>query len=384
MKLHALPARALVLMLALAACQPPTSTAGPTGGTPGPTGSPGPGGSGAASPAATSAPTGAGTPFPSLMSLELDDSGPIIAAGANGPEGFSYGLPAAGARDRDGGLVLFIVWFGEGDDDIMVTVSRSGDGRTWDVGTDSILDGVGVGVPDPGPIPSAALQLEDGSWLLYGWSSANDVGTSFATWRASAPEPEGPWTLDSNRILAPGLAGNWDAQMSVAASVQRELDGDGYLMWFEGEGPGSEVRGDIGLATSPDGLAWRKYDDHATIDLARALSDPVIATGICGAATGLAVEQPQVEVAGSGYAAVFGGFGAARSAMDLYGAVSADGRSWHCANPEALLRTDDIPGSQGMHGIASIPLGDGRIGLVIESIRDEHSELWWATVEVAE
>ena len=387
MKLHSTPARtltlAIALVVALAACQPATPTTGPTGSS-GATGSAGPGASGAvASPQGTSAPTFAGTPFPSIVSLELDDSGPIIAAGGNGPEGFSYGLPAAGARDRDGGLVLFIVWFGDEGDDIIVTVSRSEDGRTWDVGADSILAGVGEGLPDPGPIPSSALQLEDGSWLMYGWASESDVGGSFATWRASAPEPEGPWTMDSTRILAPGLAGQWDSEMSMAASVQRDLLGDGYLMWYEGVGPGNEVRGDVGLATSPDGLAWRKYDDPSTIDLLRALSDPVIATGICGAPTSVAVEQPQVEVVGEGYAAVFGGFAAERSDMELFGAVSANGRSWRCGSPEPLLRTEDIPDSEGMHGIASIPLGDGRFGVVIESLRDDRSELWWATVEVA-
>jgi hypothetical protein len=168
--------------------------------------------------------------------------------------------------------------------------------------------------------------------------------------------------------------------MAVAASVERE--GDGYRMWFEGEAPGSEVRGDIGLATSADGLAWEKWDDPATTDPARSASDPVIATGICGAATAQAVEQAQVERHGTGYVAVFGGFGAARSDMDLWGAVSVDGRSWQCAGPAPLLRTEDIPNSGGIHTIASLPLDDGRMAVIIESLTGNRSELWWATVEV--
>jgi hypothetical protein len=313
------------------------------------------------------------------MRLELDASGPIIGPG-DGPPGYSYVLPAAAARDRDGGYVLFIVWFGEGDAEIMTTVSRSADGVDWDVGTEPIAGSIALGVPDPGPIPTAALQLDDGTWVLYGWASDDERGSSLSSWRATAPEPEGPWVLDATRILGSGVAGAWDSFMAAAGSVQRV--GDELLLWYEGEGPGDEVRGEIGLATSTDGVTWRKHDDPATTDLARATSDPVMALGLCGDRTGQALEQPQVEPGPEGLVAVFGGFGAAREQMDLYGALSADGRSWDCASPEPLLRTEDIPNSGGIHTIASVPLGDGGIGLIIESLDGERSELWWATVEV--
>jgi hypothetical protein len=301
------------------------------------------------------------------MRLELDLTGPIIEAG-DGPEGYFYALPAAAARDRDGGYVLFIVWFGTGETDVMITVNRSTDGRTWDVGRTPAFS-LDIGSADPGPIPAAALQLDDGSWWLYGWSAEDDAGSAFSTWRASAPQPEGPWVLDEASVLEPGPAGSWDSLMAAVGSVARSSEV--YLLWYDGETPGSEVRGDIGLATSSDGLAWEKVDD------------PVIPRGICGNQTGVAIEQAQVEATADGYLAVFGGFGAARSDMDLYGAVSADGRSWRCGTPEPLLRTADIPGSEGIHTLASMPLGDGRIGLVIESLRGGRSELWWATVEVS-
>lgn len=370
-----------VAALVVVACQPAVAPSAPSAtsvGSAAPaTGSVSPDGtSSAGSPAASSVETA----YPSLLRLDLDTDGPFITPG-DGPAGFGYALPAAAARDRDGGYVLFIVWFGEEAADILVTVSRSTDGRTWDVGTEPIFNDLGVGVADPGPIPTAAVQLQDGTWLLYGWAAEDDAGSSFSSWRARAAEPEGPWTLDGSQVLEPGGFGTWDSMMAVAASVH--LEGDGYRMWYEGEVPGTEVRGEIGLATSPDGLAWQKWNDPATTDPARAASDPVIGSGICGAPTAQAVEQAQVERQRNGYVAVFGGFGAARAEMDLFGAVSPDGRAWHCAGSTPLLRAQDVPNSDGIHTIASLPLEDGRMAVIIESLTGERSELWWATVEVA-
>ena len=158
---------------------------------------------------------------------------------------------------------------------------------------------------------------------------------------------------------------------------------DGYATWYEGQRPGSEARGDVGYATSTDGLAWTKWDDPATEDVELAESDPVIDRGICGAATQQAIFQPQVEAARGGYLAVFGGVSAPRQNMDLYGAVSADGVAWRCGTPQAVLRAADIPGSEGIHTIASMPIDDTHVLLVIESLHGMRSELWKATVELA-
>jgi hypothetical protein len=168
----------------------------------------------------------------------------------------------------------------------------------------------------------------------------------------------------------------------MAAIGTAQFSGGEYLLWYEGEPPGSSIRGDIGLATSADGLAWTKHDDPATTDAELAVSDPVITTGICGPDTALAVEQPQVEPGTNGLVALFLGTGG-RGSTDIYGAVSDDaGRTWRCGSPTALLLGEDIPGSDGIHTIASVSLGAGRIGVIIESLSGEQSQLWWATVEV--
>jgi hypothetical protein len=48
-----------------------------------------------------------------------------------------------------------------------------------------------------------------------------------------------------------------------------------------------------------------------------------------------------------------------------------------------ILETADIPGSQGIHTIASLRLDDGTIALIVESLGDKHSDLWLATMAIA-
>jgi hypothetical protein len=148
----------------------------------------------------------AATAIPELLALTLDDAGPIITP-EDGPDWARYSLPAAATRARDGTYVLVIVWFGESDDQPpAITVATSSDTRAWNVRTEPILDHVGVGSARPGPIPAALVQLDHG-WQMYGWAADATQPTYFASWRASAPDLDGPWTLDQDRILAPGRPG---------------------------------------------------------------------------------------------------------------------------------------------------------------------------------
>jgi hypothetical protein len=301
--------------------------------------------------------------------LTLDASGPIVASDA-GPAGRHWVMPAAAARDRDGGFVLFIVWFGDVSGDQLVTVARSDDGRAWRIGTDPILTDLGMDVVQPLAIPTAAMQLDDGSWAMYGWASSRTAPNRQSTWRATAPEPDGPWTLDGAQVIEAGAPGSWDSQTAVAASVHRTADGFG--LWYEGEAPGGSARGDIGFATSPDGRAWQKEEA------------PVIAAGACGAATSLAIEQVQVERWSGGFAAVTAAFDDLESPMALFGLTSPDGRTWSCASTEPILQAAAIPGGQGIHMIASVALEADRFLLIVESLLGSRSELWSAIVEVGD
>jgi hypothetical protein len=320
------------------------------------------------------------TPTAPLLRLALEGTTPIVGSAA-GPIGHPYVLPAAAARDREGGYLLAIVWFGPEPGDQVVTVSRSDDGRDWEIGKEAIFTDLGMAVANPGPIPAALLRLDDGTWAMYGWSAPASREQYFSSWSATAKAPEGPWAISGQDIVAPGSPGGWDSQSATIGSVQPTEDG--FLAWFEGQPPGRNLRGDIGLATSTDGLTWRKSDDATTTDGAFAESDPVVSRGICGAGTAAAVAQPSVERLGDGWVMVFGGHRQGRDEMDLYGALSDDGLTWRCAGGTPLLRFEDIPGSQGIHPIASMPMSDGSIGIIVESLRGNRSELWLATVTPA-
>jgi hypothetical protein len=314
------------------------------------------------------------------VTLTLDTSGPIIRS-TDGPSGHPYGLPAAGAADGEGGYLLFIVWFGPDPGDQIVTVSRSKDGHAWAIGQEAIFTNLGMDLANPGPIPATARRESDGTWRMFGWAAHAADSRRFSSWRASAPKPEGPWTLDGDLVLVPGTSLSWDSQTAAVAEVQPTADG--YALWYEGQGPGSGIRGDIGYATSTDGLAWTKFDDPATTDAPFAESDPVMHHGMCGPASSLSIYQPQVEVTLDGFVAVVGAFGPGRDTMDLFGATSTDGVTWRCGSETPILRAEDIPGSQGIHTIASMPMGAGKVGLLLESLGDMRSDLWLATVEVA-
>lgn len=314
--------------------------------------------------------------------LTLDTSGPIVAS-TDGIAGHPYANPAAAARDRNGGYVLFIVWFGDAPDDQVVTVARSTDGHAWRLGKTPIYTDLGMHLahPGPGPIPAAAVQLDDGSWQLYGWAAHAETPQSFSSWRASAPKPEGPWTLDAPVVLSPGPSSAWDGQTAAVGAVQHMAAG--YAMWYEGQGPGSGVRGDIGYATSADGLTWRKLDDPTTTNTPLGASDPVIHRGVCGPGTLLAVYQPEVQAAPGGFLGAVGAYGSTGSDFAVYGLTSPDGKTWRCGSTSPILKTADIPGSQGIHTLASMSRDDGTVALLVESLGDKHSDIWLATLAVA-
>jgi hypothetical protein len=88
-----------------------------------------------------------------------------------------------------------------------------------------------------------------------------------------------------------------------------------------------------------------------------------------------------VERWSGGFVGAFGVVGAGEQNMSVMGLTSVDGEHWACASDEPMLRPEDIPGGQGIHTIASVPLDGDRFELIIESIVGGRSELWSAVVE---
>ncbi|HUE97880.1 MAG TPA: hypothetical protein VMN99_01425, partial [Anaerolineales bacterium] len=120
---------------------------------------------------------------------------------------------------------------------------------------------------------TSALVEPNGTWILYfytlgesGFNGPGEIG------RATAPAPTGPWTIDPDPLLRPGSRGSWDNVQVNGPNVLKS--DDGYLMYYDALGNGNSSM--IGMATSSDGVQWKKYNDPATTDPAFAESDPVL------------------------------------------------------------------------------------------------------------
>jgi hypothetical protein len=203
---------------------------------------------------------------------------------------------------------------------------------------------------------------------LYGWGATPARRTSFFTWLATARSPDGPWSVapGQDRVLPPGPTGAWDDETAAVSSVV--ASGEGFAMWYEGQRSGRTIRGGIGYASSADGVTWERYDD------------PVIGPGDCGPATTAAALEPQVWPQGDGFLMLFGAHAGPDAQTEVLGATSADGIRWSCTG-KVLLRTSDIPGSQGIHTIQGATLA-GEPVLLVESLNGGGSEVWLATVSV--
>jgi hypothetical protein len=332
----------------------------------------------------TSIPTAAPAPTTGtgpIVSASIDGTAPVIAS-SDGIPGHPFANPAAAARANDGSYVLFLDWFNAAGDSHVVTVARSTDGLSWHLSTKPIYTDLGMDLATsgPGPVPAAAVQLADDSWVLYGWAAHADSPQAFSSWRATAPAPEGPWTLTDPVALGPGAAEGWDGQIARIGAVRQSPGG--VEAWYEGEGPGSGIRGDIGYATSTDGRMWMKHDDPSTTGAAFADSDPVIRHGICGKATAIAVYQPELQSIDGMLVGTIGAYGI-DGQFAFFGVTSADGIHWRCGSTDPVIRQSDLQGSQGLHSIASLPLDGKRVELLLESLGEGKSDIWSATVTVA-
>lgn len=120
----------------------------------------------------------------------------------------------------------------------------------------------------------------DSSWVMY--YNAQDL-IAFApgrhAGRATAVSPEGPWLKSETPVISSGSSGEWDAGFIIPCSVLI-LNDDTFMMFYSG---GNDIalfnEFYIGMATSPDGLIWTKYNDPLTTKHPFAESDPVLTTG---------------------------------------------------------------------------------------------------------
>jgi predicted GH43/DUF377 family glycosyl hydrolase len=158
--------------------------------------------------------------------------------------------------EHDGRLHMYANVFSQWPGHMVFPHLVSNDGAIW-ARADSSPAFTSDDIPylDNGADVSAGYVAADGTWVLV--FETVEVSDPWVLGRATAPGPDGPWTVDPEPFLTPGPSGSFDAGGLQWPSVVRT--DDGYLMYFTViDRRGGQ--GSIGLATSPDGVAWTKHD----------------------------------------------------------------------------------------------------------------------------
>jgi sucrose-6-phosphate hydrolase SacC (GH32 family) len=138
-------------------------------------------------------------------------------------------------------------------------------------------DGTGY---DAAMVAGYVLLHYDSIWTMYfGAGELARYGPGQSIGRATAKQITGPWVRDEKPVLTTGSMGEWDAGFIFPSSFIKMEDGS-YRIYYTG---GGDFRGDVitytGLATSADGISWKKYNDPGTHQHPYADSDPVLPAG---------------------------------------------------------------------------------------------------------
>jgi hypothetical protein len=138
-------------------------------------------------------------------------------------------------------------------------------------------DGTGY---DASLVAGCVLLNYDSIWTMYfGAGELIRYGPGQYIGRATAEGITGPWIKDENPILTIGSAGEWDAGFIFPSSFVEIEDGT-YRIYYTG---GGDFQGELitytGLASSVDGITWKKYNDPVTHQHPFEESDPILPAG---------------------------------------------------------------------------------------------------------
>ena len=286
-------------------------------------------------------------------------------------------------RGIDGGAIVFHdglfhmfhngfrTWPGES----VVRYSTSTDGINWELASEEpVFTTAEVDYAEVMVGVSSAMVLEDGTWVLYffTWQTLSIQFGPGEIGRTTATNPMGPWTPDPAPILIQGSEGEWDSgQLSIPSVVVDE--NGGYRMYYTASDDAGFMQ--IGMATSNDGVEWRKYDDPATTESPYAESDPVIFAGESGEWDQNAAYQPNVVHTPDGWIMVYKSFGNGSSQVGI--ATSEDGVAWSKFEANPIILSSDYPGGGGF-GLPELIYHDETYWLYIPAGTSSSSDLFLA------
>lgn len=204
-------------------------------------------------------------------------------------------------------------------------IATSDDGVTW-----TRHEGNPVFVADPAVAPygidSMTVFYDGTQWIMLFAPLADTARVDVLA--ATAPSPEGPWTLATDPALPKSSALDWDNGSRWLSSVF--ATDEGYVLYFS-------APGGIGLMTSSDGLHWNRYDDPATTTGRFATSDPVFQKDTDSLAwDGINVLVPLVRHTSDGWEMFYSGVDNSSHFRIGY-ATSPDGITWTRPSAEPVL-----------------------------------------------
>jgi hypothetical protein len=221
---------------------------------------------------ATPSATATATPQPVQVRFAYAGEDPVVGNEPTATIANKYINPG-GVTYYDGLFHMLFNSFSKWPGLVEVGYLTSPDGLTWRAAQpDPVFTSDDVPYVRQGADVSSLVVTADGTWMAY-FHTVNSGGLDTVIGRATAPAPQGPWTFDPEPLLEPGAADAWDSRGLAWPSVVRTEEG--YFMYYAGSDNRGTTR--VGLATSPDGITWTKYDDPATDDAVNAASDPVLA-----------------------------------------------------------------------------------------------------------
>jgi hypothetical protein len=281
---------------------------------------------------------GAAQGQPSVPRLDHYAHNPVLEPGP--PGSWDAGYVAYPKVIAAGGQ--FHMFYSGGDDlrlgSSAIGYATSPDGLTW-----TKYDGNPVVTYDAGYGLRAAVPAQDGDqWVLYvNVRTLPGLLGGTTVLRATAPAPTGPWTLGETPVIEPGPPGAWDRHRLMVGAVVPTPDG--WALFYTGRvGPYTPYG--IGVATSPDGLTWTKFDDPATTYHLAAVSDAVLKRGPDGRWDDYFVWMPGVVRSDAGWEMIYsGGRAGPNHTTMLYGlgyATSADGVHWQRQGETPVLTGD--------------------------------------------